>query len=485
MDKRSKLEYIKLDDLKLDINNPRFAELYTGSTKEEDLIEYLLYDEAAEEIARAIVRNNEFYEDKALWVIKDSDGKYLVKDGNRRCAAVKALQMPGKYELALSKTTINELPVYIYYKMEDLQGRISEEHAASLFRSWERIAKALQIIDLANAGKNEEMLQLDSKPGDFIKLGTFYKEAVMYGKEELKRQIRRGRGRTGGKATLYERLFRDAKLCGYKFKNSPSFQIEIIDRARFESYINAFVKYNKENPDLKTKDLDYNKGFIKELKDYGFDAYSKISTTEVEKMTEVVPILATTKGLAADSVSTGMPGIPSGMKKDEVGSSSKNMARTSTKKYPEIKRKKFPAGLKARIDEYFRVLDSSTASNSKMAMGRILFECVLKYVVEETMYNGKTYMSKSGYFGPAYVDSKFTDFRKMKHKFIDLITSTKDRNAMLSFDLDHLHQVVHNYKVSGISTVAEQVSSNLIPLIEFMLQDEVDLLNSLDLTKIK
>lgn len=66
MQKRSNLIYINLDDLKLDINNPRFGELYNGSKNEEDLIEYLLFEEAAEEIAKAIVKRNEFYEDKAL-----------------------------------------------------------------------------------------------------------------------------------------------------------------------------------------------------------------------------------------------------------------------------------------------------------------------------------------------------------------------------------------------------------------------------------
>jgi predicted ester cyclase len=108
----------------------------------------------------------------------------------------------------------------------------------------------------------------------------------------------------------------------------------------------------------------------------------------------------------------------------------------------------------------------------------------MKFVIEETKYNGQTLMSKSNYFNTVYSDTKFTDFRKMKHKFIDLIKVTKDRNAMLSFDLDHLHQIVHNYKVSGITTIGDQVSSNLIELVEFMLKDEADLLLSLDLTKL-
>ncbi|KIQ22945.1 hypothetical protein RT99_05400 [Flavobacterium sp. MEB061] len=501
MEKRSKLEYIKLEDLKLDINNPRFAELYKGSTEEEDLIFYLLNEEAAEEIAKAIARKNEFYEDKALWVIKDIDGRYSVRDGNRRCAAVKALQLPGKYLLAGNKMIIKELPVYIYENEDELKSRISEEHAASLFRSWERIAKALQILDLADNGKNEEMSSLDSKPGDFIKLGSFYKEAVTHGDEEFRKQIRRGRGKTGGKTIIYERLFRDSKLCGYKFKNSPSFKIEIIDNNTFKSYIIALVKYIKENPDVKTSDIDKDKLFIKKLKDYGFDAYAKpmlsnqssvvYPSEESSNNSSQVPTAVQALNVQSSNAitsDTSMDNSVTPISNSAIPSSNVvpivSSKRGTVKKYPDIKRKQLPPGLKDRIDEYFKNLDSITAPNAKIAMGRVLFECIMKFVIEETKYNGRTLMSKSNYFNTVYSDTKFTDFRKMKHKFIDLITSTKDRNAILSFDLDHLHQVVHNYKVNGISTVGDQVSSNLIELVEFMLKDEADLLLSLDLTKL-
>jgi hypothetical protein len=492
MEKKSKLEYIKLDDLKLDMNNPRFAELYTGSKKEEDLILYLLYEEAAEEIAKAIVKTNEFYEDKALWVIKNGDGKYSVRDGNRRCAAVKALQLPGKYYLSENKTIIEELPAYVYDDEIALKSRIGEEHSASLFRSWERIAKALQILDLADLGKNEEMSNLDSKPGDFIKLGSFYKEAVIHGGDEFRKQIRRQRGKIGGKTIIYERLFRDAKLCGYKFKNSPLFRIEIIDNKIFKFYIMALVKYIEKNPDIKTSDIDNDRDFIRKLKDFGFDAYLKppillstlgtaselpISNSILAENVELVSGGTTVGGTIPMSSST----LDSSLMAPVI---SLPIKRGTIKRYPDIKRKKLPSGLKERIDEYFKVLDSKTAPNAKIAMGRVLFECVMKYVIEETKYNGRTLMSKSNYFNTVYSDTKFTDFRKMKHKFIDLIVVTKDRNAMLSFDLDHLHQIVHNYKVSGISTIGDQISSNLIELVEFMLKDEADLLLSLDITKL-
>jgi hypothetical protein len=506
MKKRSNLIYVNLEDLKLDINNPRFGELYNGSKNEEDLIEYLLFEEAAEEIAKAIVKRNEFYEDKALWVIKDSDGKYIVRDGNRRCAAVKALQMPGRYKLSESKTPFTKLPVYEYTDENELKSRISEEHAASLFRSWERIAKALQILDLANSGKHDEMNTLDSRPGDFIKLGSFYKEAVKYGEDTFRKQIRRGRGKTGGKTIIYERLFRDAKFCGYKFKNSPSFAIEITDKIKFESYIKALVKYIEIYPEIKTSDIDGDKNFIKKLKDFGFDISPKntaLITTEevlsspnlannstaVNAQAPLNPAEINLSGhhshLPVSNVSANENIItPTPFLSNPVSNVTPTIVKRGTvKKYPEIKRKQLPPGLKARIDEYFDI-DSTKMPNAKVAMARVTYECVLKYVVENTK-SGAIKFSNSGHFGTAYARRPYTNFEEMNKKFIELITNIGYSQAFKNFEFDKMHQTIHNYHVSSKTIDADQIKVNLIELLEFMLQDVADLLTSLDISKIR
>lgn len=502
MQKRSTLKYVNLDDLHLDINNPRFGELYNGSKKEEDLIEYLLYEEAAQEIARAIAKKNEFYEDKALWVIKNPSGKYIVRDGNRRCAAVKALQMPGKFKLSESKTPFTQLPVYEYTDEEELKSRIGEEHAASLFRSWERIAKALQILDLSDTGKQDEMNTLDSRPGDFIKLGSFYKEAVKYGKDDFRKQIRRGRGKTGGKTIIFERLFRDAKSCGYKFKNSPSFKIEITDSDKFESYIKALVKYIETNPEIKTSDIDNDKTFIKKLENYGFDNNQKAITiplatilpkadAEIIKITDelggtkttgVVSQISNPSSLSTSISHSSIAPILSGS--NLVPTTNPTSGKRGTvKKYPEIKRKQLPPGLKARIDEYFEI-NSIDMPNAKVAMARVTYECVLKYVVENTK-SGPIIFKNSGHFGSAYSRKPFTNFEEMNKKFIELITNTGYAQAFRNFDFDKMHQTIHNYHVSSKTIDADQIKINLIQLLEFMLQDVSDLLTSLDVSKIR
>lgn len=484
---------IKLENLLLDINNPRFAELYSGSENEDDLIEYLLYSEAAEEVAKAIVKAGEFYPDRPLWVLKEGD-KYLVKDGNRRCSAAKALQMPGKYNLSLSKTLIHELPVLLYSNQADIDERIVEEHAGNLFRRWERIAKALEVLKLAQSGKFDEVKELDSKPGDLIKLASFYKEAVKDGGDDLRMLLRRGRGKNGGKTIIFERLFRNNNLCGYSFKNGPSFLIKIDDRAKFTLYITSLITYLKSFPDTTTETIDKDKDFIGRLKAYGFDPYlheppaiiatntpkptpltnppSPSSTTIPKTSAPVInsktPILTTTNS----SSPSPSPSVPTTV-----------LRKGSIKKTPILTRKGLPPGLRGRVQEYF-IMDSTVFPNSKIAMARVTFECVLKYVVENTKFNGKTNMSKSGHFGQVYRRPPYSDFGIMKTKFIELIKNTGDSAAFAAFDLEKLHTIVHNYKVNALSLNAEQISHNLIVLVEFMLQDETDLLDSLDLTKL-
>jgi hypothetical protein len=490
---------IKLDKLILDINNPRFAELYSGSKKEDDLIEYLLYTEAAEEVAARIVKVGEFYPDRPLWVIKQGKD-YLVKDGNRRCAAAKALQMPGKYKLGFTKTLLTELPVLLYQNEDDVNERIIEEHAGSLFRNWERIAKALEVLKLAETGRWSEAQDLDSKPGDLIKLATFYREAVKISGDDLRMLLRRGRGKTGGKTIIFERLFRDAKLCGYSFKNSPSFKVDINDITKFNSYISSIVKYLKVHPETTTKIIDNDKKFLKKLEVYGFFAYGKTSgtgtttggtgtttdgtgTTTGGTGTTTTGATGSTSGTSGSSTKTGTGSTSSSTStgtSDAIDSPSS--VRGSIKKFPSIKRKKLPSGLKDRIDEYYS-LNPINQTNAKIAMGRVTFECILKYVVENTKFNGRTTMHKSGHFGPVY-RSAFSDFTLMKTKFTELIVSKGERGAFLAFDLDKMHTIVHNYKVNGLSSDAISISQNLTGLIDFMLQDEADLLSSLDITKL-
>ncbi len=508
---KTSLTTVSIQKLKLDIKNPRFAELYSGSDNEDELIEYLLYNESAEEVAKGITKVGEFYKDRPLWVLKDG-GNYLVKDGNRRCAAVKALNFPSKYGLNLPKNGMNELPVLIYDSREDLETRILQEHTNSLFREWDRIAKALEVNKMYSSGSSLELMkELDSQPAQLIKLAEFYYEAVKIGKDDLKRLLRRGRGDKGGKTIIFERLFSYSKLCGYSFRGKPSYKILISNKKAFENYVNALINYLINHPKTKTEDVDGKKEeFLKDLEPYGFQKlnHKPVQTNKLAQHTDAVmgndktdnttssiihnkdTRLSTNHNDTANSFTnqdnSNNPTTPNDSSSNNNNSNTNT--RKSIKKTPSYKRKKIPATLDKLIKECYSI-DADLFPNARVALSRVTFECTLKYIVENTKYNGKSYLSNSSYFRNAFFDKSqnkrtYTDFSKLKSLFTELISDTGIKKAFESFELEKHHQIIHNYHVGALTKDAITICENMIPLIDFMLQTDIDLVNSLDKSKL-
>ncbi|MDD4358897.1 MAG: hypothetical protein PHY30_03735 [Candidatus Pacebacteria bacterium] len=503
---KSTLTKIDLKELKLDLNNPRFAELYSGSENEDELIEYLLYSESAEDVAQGIDNAGEFYPDRPLWVIQE-DGHYLVKDGNRRCAAVKALNHPSKYGMELPKHNFTELPVLLYKKEEDINTRILQEHTNSLFREWDRIAKALEVFKLYSSGSSlENMKEIDSQPSQLIKLASFYYSAVKIAGDDLKKLLRRGRGKSGGKTIIFERLFSYSKQCGYSFRNKPSYKLLIKDNALFETYIKALVRFLQENPKTKTQDVDKDKAkFLDKLKPYGFppekpkkedssqNTPSDRNTTASDTSVSNSPTnLRDNNGTDAQNIAnednSSKSRTNSTPNADSNNGQNKGATRYSVKHKPSLKRKQIPSALKKLIDECYS-LDENNFANAKTALTRVTLECTLKYVVENTNKpNGKPIKS-SNYFNSAFKDRKgipltYTNFDTLKAKFTELITDVGIKKAFEDFDIQNPHQIIHNYRVAAVPVNAKALCDNLIDLLEFMLQEEADLYNSLDSTKL-
>ncbi|HET8886949.1 MAG TPA: hypothetical protein VFM70_11420 [Salinimicrobium sp.] len=495
---------IELDLLVLDKENPRFAELYNGSDKESDIIEYLLYTESANELAQAITDSGEFYEDKPLWVIKDGD-KYIVRDGNRRCSAVKALQLPNKYGLNLPRFEVEKLPVLEYFNLPDLERRIRLEHNSNLFKKWGRIAKALEIYRMFTSGNSVESLsEIDSNPKDFIKTATFYHEAVKIQGESFKQLVREGKGKTG-KTIVFERMFKERKLCGYNFKRSTS-EIIIKDKNLFEAYINAIVPFLIANPDTTSRSIDKNGTYdlLKKLKPFGFPP-EKSPSVHTPGTSNSGNSGHSTGGSGSQDSTANTPtssqnssGNSSGRTNDgsnnsantsnsSSNGSSNSGTRHSVKQKPVLKRKQIPGPLKKLIDECYN-LDQNNFANAKTALTRVSFECTLKFVIENTNKpNGKPFKT-SNHFSSAYTNKgkplPYTNFENLKSKFTELITDTSYRKAFENFDLQNPHQIIHNYRVAAVPANAKTICDNLIDLLEFMLQDETDLKAAIDMAKL-
>jgi hypothetical protein len=464
----TKVDIIKL---KLDVDNPRFAELYNGSDNQDELIEYLLNSESAIDIVKELDESQEYYADRPLWVIADKGGNYLVKDGNRRFAAVLALRRPHAFGLSEKRQTIDEVPVIIYPSEDEVDGRIRMEHTHSSFREWDRIAKALEVYKMRSSGTAIDspiLKELDSTPQSLVKLASFYYEAVKIGGEDLKKLLRRGRGTNGGKTIVFERLFSYRTTCGYDFSGKPTYEIVTTDRKLFDSYVKAMVGYLKDNPDTTHKTIDDDKEtFFSKLEPYGFKPSKRPVSGKTTK----------TSGGAVVEIPTTPP--------EET---SKGSSRKSIKKAPKCTRKGIPRTVDKLVFECYN-LDALYFTNSKVAMTRVTFECVMKYVVENTEYATGKKLKQSSYFRNAYFDRHgnalpTTNFDKLKELFGQLILDTGIRKAFTDFDLDRPHQIIHNYNVGAVPADATAITDNLIPLIEFMLQEEQELLDGLDKNKL-
>jgi hypothetical protein len=163
-------------------------------------------------------------------------------------------------------------------------------------------------------------------------------------------------------------------------------------------------------------------------------------------------------------------------------------SRKSVKTKPIYTRKKIPSTLDKLIKECYSI-DAGSYPNAKTALSRVTFECTLKYVVENTKHNSKTLLCNSNYFRNVFYDRNnsrrpFTDFNKLKNLFSELITSIGIKKAFDNFDIERTHQIIHNYHVGATFSDAVGLCDNLIPLIEFLLQSEVELINSIDKSKL-
>lgn len=161
---------VKIEKLLLDKKNPRFAKNYNKEKgTDAELIEYLYKEEGASQLVTEILEEG-FFKDEAIWLIKKNE-KYLVKDGNRRVAAVKILNEPDKSGLnektikgikskikSFEYNKIDKLPAIIYTDSNSslLEKRISKKHTNDSFKAWSPIAQALRVQELLDTGAEDE-----------------------------------------------------------------------------------------------------------------------------------------------------------------------------------------------------------------------------------------------------------------------------------------------------------------------------------------
>lgn len=141
-------EQVKLKDILLDVDNPRFASYFErigkdkANATQEDIIEYLQKYESINVLSEKIKDVKGLHPTELIACLKLGD-KYVVLEGNRRVCACKELyneyyENPDEADLV---NNISQLEVVVYETRELAQPYISDKHIDGV-KKWESIEKS-------------------------------------------------------------------------------------------------------------------------------------------------------------------------------------------------------------------------------------------------------------------------------------------------------------------------------------------------------
>lgn len=162
---KQEIKYIEINNLQLDLYNPRLPKSKQGKD-EYVVIEYLLLEAATLELMESIGENN-FFVGEMLLAIPDENNpdKYIVIEGNRRLTAVMLLNNP---ELAsVKKVAIKEiigsakfkpskLPCLVFDSRDEIKKYIGFVHITGK-KSWRMLEKARYLFDLRFSDNFKEL----------------------------------------------------------------------------------------------------------------------------------------------------------------------------------------------------------------------------------------------------------------------------------------------------------------------------------------
>lgn len=177
-----KYAIIDLDDLYLDVNNPRFSSTTLiandKSATQQDIISYLLRFGKLLELTNSIEHNNNLYSEEWLSCAINSNGHIVVLEGNRRIAACKIMCNPElipenlreNYKLGHCSIqtihNIQKIKVVIYNDEKDAQNYISAKHIQKEIKSWEVVEQCNYYYSQFNNGK--PISDISANSGDDI-----------------------------------------------------------------------------------------------------------------------------------------------------------------------------------------------------------------------------------------------------------------------------------------------------------------------------
>jgi hypothetical protein len=157
-----KINYIPLEKLNFDPQNPRLPTDLIGKNDENKIIDYMLRDASLLELMRSIHESG-YYRSEPLLVVPNKD-KFLVVEGNRRLAALKLLSKP---QLArVREISVNEIvngkgvaptsiPCILHEKRDLILDYLGYRHITGV-KSWGALEKARYLDQLYKKHKKKD-----------------------------------------------------------------------------------------------------------------------------------------------------------------------------------------------------------------------------------------------------------------------------------------------------------------------------------------
>ncbi len=181
---------LPVSKLLLDPENPRIPPTDQHLSQDELLAELIEHD-SVHPLAKKIATNG-YYADELL-IVAPHDGSYVVVEGNRRLAALKALLSPEaapekhrkKFRAlakGLQKNLIKSVGVILAPSRQAALPRIAEKHTRSMLENWKPAQKARFYTSLVDGGRSTDQVcrDFDLARGEldaFLRSGTLYEMA--------------------------------------------------------------------------------------------------------------------------------------------------------------------------------------------------------------------------------------------------------------------------------------------------------------------
>lgn len=184
----------RVEDLILDPNNPRILDRLQSQHK---LIEHLYYSESLEELALSF-KNNGYFEEEPLVIVKEENLGYVVVEGNRRLATLKLLLNPELLRSIVDtpldwpdlsegeRERLYSVPTVLYPNRQAVSPYLGFRHITGA-RTWKPLQKARFVASLVDSGLSLREVQERIGNPKASAAKTMYQSYVLY--EQIKRDL--------------------------------------------------------------------------------------------------------------------------------------------------------------------------------------------------------------------------------------------------------------------------------------------------------